>query len=74
MACFEMLLPSLSTKINILGQVNDFWTCVIGEGYLLDSSDWMSFENTNNNIIWPSGIGRLPDNVISTPYLLRAIV
>jgi hypothetical protein len=46
-----------------LGQVNDFWTSVIRDGYLLDASDWMMFEKTVNEIIWPSGIGRLPDNV-----------
>jgi len=43
--------------------VHDFWSSVIGDGYLLNAADWMAFEGLINHIIWPSGIGRLPDNV-----------
>lgn len=42
---------------------SDFWYDVVDAGYLLTASQWRDFELHINTAIWPSGIGRLPDNV-----------
>ncbi|KAJ7120571.1 hypothetical protein C8R43DRAFT_1136739 [Mycena crocata] len=48
---------------NFYGIVKDFWMSVIVDGYLFDADRWRQFESTINESIWPSGIGRLPDNL-----------
>lgn len=55
------------------GQIHTYWQEVIIGGYLFDSTMWNRFEELINNSIWPSGIGRLPDNVRSRVLMLKDI-
>lgn len=51
----------LTTQLQ--GIEHSFQSDVIVAGYLLGAAGWRVFQDTINGIIWPSGIGRLPNNV-----------
>ncbi|KAG1751405.1 uncharacterized protein EDB91DRAFT_1234802 [Suillus paluster] len=44
------------------GIEHSFHSDIIVAGYLLGAAGWRVFQDTINGIIWPSGIGRLPNN------------
>ncbi|KAG1849039.1 hypothetical protein F4604DRAFT_1935131 [Suillus subluteus] len=56
----------------ILDEHGKYFTEFLVAGYLLDSSGWSTFESTVNNIMWPSGIGRLPTNLSDDHSLPKA--
>ncbi|EGN95381.1 hypothetical protein SERLA73DRAFT_60037 [Serpula lacrymans var. lacrymans S7.3] len=45
-----------------LGIVHSIFDVIV-KGYLLNSAGWRQFEDAINSVIWPSGIGRLPNNL-----------
>lgn len=54
---------NLFISLSLPGMTSDLWYDVVDAGYLLTASQWRDFERHVNNARWPSGIGRLPDNV-----------
>ncbi|RDB19230.1 hypothetical protein Hypma_013499 [Hypsizygus marmoreus] len=68
-------LPITSAPVdfmhNIYGIVHDHWSETIVNGYLFDAPRWQAYEDTINATIWPSGIGRLPDNLGSNHSLQK---
>jgi hypothetical protein len=71
--------PISRTTIDLMhniysNQASDLWYTVIVDGYLFTAAMWKEFENIINNIIWPSGIGRLPDNVRVLMAVTRLLI
>lgn len=62
--------PNTLARASKLGIINEFLDQIIVKGYLLDAAGERLFEKSVNSVIWPLGIGRLPDNVRRTLLFL----